>query len=102
MYKFPIGLRGEIPLIPSKSRESREKGRGVHGHSALPDCGPHSLTSFFHVSIISVMTVNHIYIEMLRTGVANRDNLVSATPSSNYMKKVSFKSTVGLVEKKWK
>ena len=46
------------------------------------------------------MTVNHIYIEMLRTGVANRDNLVSATPSSNYMKKVSFKSTVGLVEKK--
>ena len=89
-------------MISSKSRESREKGRGVHGHSALPDCGPHSLTSFFHVSIISVMTVNHIYIEMLRTGIANRDNLLSAIPSSNYMKKVSFKSTVAWFKKKWK
>ena len=95
-----------IPLIPSKSRGGREKGWGVHGHSALSDWGPHSLTSFFHVKYNDCHEREpHLYSNaQYRIGAANRNNLELCllTFPLNYMKKVNFEQTAAWLKKKWK
>lgn len=92
-----------IPLIPSKSRGGREKGWGVHRHSALFDWGPHSLASFFHVKYNDCHEREpHLYSNaQYRTGVANRNNLELCllTFPLNYMKKVNFEQTAAWSKK---